>query len=406
MTISGRNPLDSGLVLVTIALLLLGLVFVYSSSYYLCARYFDDSLLLLKKQLLAALIGLGLMSFLAYFDYHRLQQLANLALIASFGLTMLTLMPGLSTGGRWLLLGPLQLQPTELLKLALLVYVASSIVRRGERMVSFSEGVLPHLVILGAAGGLAVAQPDLGMALIYGAIIFFLLFIGRAQVRHLLTCILAGLPMIYLLIRITPYRWSRLVAFLNPLKYGQDKGYQLVQSLTAIGSGGLFGRGLGLGREKLLYLPSAHNDFIAATIAEELGLLGALLLLLLFGFLVYRGFLIVRRAPDQFGFLLGAGFLFTLGLQTALNLGVAAGIFPVTGLTLPFISYGGSSLIVSLAMVGILLNISKQGKEGDFAGLSGWRREWGAPLPRSGDLGGLSPWALRPRGGAPRVYWR
>ena len=401
MRISERNPLDFGLVLVTIALLLLGLVFVYSSSYYLCAKHFDDPLLLLKKQLLAALIGLGLMAFLAYFDYHRLQQLANLMLLASFGLTLLTLMPGLATGGRWLLLGPLQLQPTELLKLALIIYISSSILRRGERMASFSEGVLPHLIILGAAAGLAIAQPDLGMALIYGASISFMLFIGRARLAHLLGCALAGLPLIYLLLRTTPYRWSRIISFLNPLMYGKDMGYQLAQSLWAIGSGGILGRGLGIGREKLLYLPSAHNDFIASTIGEELGLLGGLLLLLLFGFLVYRGFLILRRAPDQFGLLLGAGLLFVIGLQTALNLGVTAGILPVTGLTLPFISYGGSSLIVSLAMVGILLNISKQGKEGDFAGLSSRRREWGAPLPRSGDLGGVSrPWWR----GAPRLY--
>lgn len=405
MRASERNPVDFGLVLATIALLLFGLVFVYSASYYLCAKYFDDPFLLLKKQSLAALIGIGLMAFLAYFDYHRLQQLANLTLLASFALTLLTLMPGLATGGRWLLLGPLQLQPTELLKLALIIYISSSILRRGERMASFSEGVLPHLVVLGVAAGLAIAQPDLGMALIYGAIVSFMLFIGRARLAHLLGCALAGLPLLYLLLRTSPYRWSRIISFLNPLEYGQDKGYQLLQSLTAIGSGGLFGRGLGLGREKLLYLPSAHNDFIVSTIGEELGLLGGLLLLLLFGFLVYRGFLILRRAPDQFGFLLGAGLLFTIGLQTALNLGVAAGILPVTGLTLPFISYGGSSLIVSLAMVGILLNISKQGKEGDFAGLGSWRREWGAPLPRSGDLGGLSRGALRPRGRAPRLYW-
>ncbi|MGQ9477717.1 MAG: putative lipid II flippase FtsW [Candidatus Bipolaricaulia bacterium] len=399
---TGRNPIvDFGLLFATIALLLLGLVLVYSASYYLSAKYFDDPTYLLKKQLIATGVGLMLMLFLSRFDYHHLQELAGLMLLGSLGLALLALVPGVSRGGRWLALGPLQLQPAELLKLTLIIYLASSIIRRGEQLHDFFQGVLPYLIILGLAAGLVILQPDFEMALIYGAIVFFMLFIGGARPAHLLFCLTSGLPLIYLALRASPYRWGRIVSFLDPFKYGQDKGYQLLQSLVAIGSGGLFGRGLGEGRGKLLYLPSAHNDFIASVAGEEMGLLGGLLLLLLFGLFIYRGFLILRRAPDRFGFLLGSGCLFTIGLQAVVHLGVAAGILPVTGLTLPFISYGGSSLIISLGMVGILLNISKQGKGGEFAGLSSGRRERWSPLPRPGDLGGLP----RRRGGTPRIYW-
>ncbi|MFQ6033427.1 MAG: putative lipid II flippase FtsW [Candidatus Bipolaricaulia bacterium] len=401
--VPGRSSPDFGLLFTALALLLFGLVLVYSSSYYLSARYFGDHSYLLKRQLLAALIGLGLMSLLMHLDYHYLRQLDDLLLLGALGLTLMTLIPGLSSGGRWLLLGPLRIQPSELLKLTLIVYLASSILRRRDagRMESFTEGVLPYLALLGIAAGLVLKQPDMGMALIYGAIVFFMLYIGRARIGHLLLSGLAGLPLIYLLLHAS-YRWGRIVSFLNPFKYGEDKSYQLLQSLTALGSGGLLGRGLGLGREKLLYLPSAHNDFIIAVVGEELGLWGGLLLLGVFAFLLYRGLRIVMRAPDRFGYLLGSGLLFTLGLQASLNLGVAAGVLPVTGLTLPLISYGGSSLIVSLAMVGILLNISKQRKEGENAGLGRWRGERWTPLPRPGNLGGLP----RPRGGAPRLHWR
>jgi cell division protein FtsW len=402
---TGRKPIDFGLLFATIALLLLGLVLVYSASYYFSAKYFDDPAYLLKKQLIAAGVGLALMLFLSRFDYHHLEELAGLLLLGSLGLALLALVPGVSRGGRWLALGPLQLQPAELLKLTLTIYLASSITRRGEQLHDFFLGVLPYLIILGLAAGLVLLQPDFEMALIYGAIVLFMLFIGGARPAHLALCLLAGLPLMYLFIRTAPYRWERIISFLDPLKYGQDKGYQLLQSLVAIGSGGPFGRGLGEGREKLLYLPSAHNDFIASVAGEELGLLGSLLLLLLFGLFIYRGFLILRRAPDQFGFLLGAGLLFTIGLQVVVHLGVAAGILPVTGLTLPFISYGGSSLIVSLGMVGILLNISKQGKGGEFADLSSGRWERWSPLPRSGDLRRLPRGSPRRGGGTPRVYW-
>jgi len=396
----GRPSPDFGLLLSVLALLLLGLILVYSSSYYLSAKYFDDHAYLLKRQLLAALIGLALMFSLMHLNYRYLRQLDDLLLLGALGLTLMTLIPGLSLGGRWLLLGGLRLQPSELLKLALIIYLASSILRRGERLTSFSEGVLPYLAVLGIAGGLVLKQPDMGMALIYGAIVFFMLFIGGARLNHLFSCGLAGLPLVYLFLHAS-YRWGRIISFLNPFRYGEDKGYQLLQSLTAIGSGGPLGRGLGLGREKLLYLPSAHNDFIVAVAGEELGLLGGLLLLGLFGFLLYRGLRIIVHAPDRFGHLLGSGLLFTLGLQAGLNLGVAAGVLPVTGLTLPFISYGGSSLIVSLAMVGILLNISKQGKEGENAGLGRWRGERWTSLPRPGDPGGFP----QARSGAPRLHW-
>ena len=402
---SGRQALDHRLLALVIVALLFGLVLVYSSSCALSAKHFGSSTYLLRKQLIAAALGLGVLLLLARLDYHRLQRWDDLLLLLAFGLTLLTAFPGLGRGGRWLRLGPFLFQPSELLKLALIIYTAAAIVRRGPRIRNFTEGVLPHLIVLALAALLVLRQPDFGMALIYGFIVYGLLFLGGARVKHLLGTVLAALPLLYLLLRGSSYRWERIIAFLDPFEHSATGGYQTVQSLIAVGSGGLLGRGLGMGREKLLYLPSAHNDFIFAVIGEELGLLGGLFVLTVFTLFVLYGMRIALSAPDEFGRLLGAGITLTIGLQAALNLGVTVGLLPVTGLTLPFISYGGSSLIVSLGMVGVLLNIARQvegkGKEFESEGLGSWRGERWPSLPRAGDHGGVAlPWR-----GPHRLRW-
>lgn len=400
-----HNGLDFQLIFIVLLLLLLGLVMVYSSSYAFSAKHFGDPAHLLKKQALAAAVGLALMFLLSWLDYRLLRQVDDLLLVLTLGLTFLTAIPGVSAGGRWLPLGPFNVQPSEALKFALIVYLASTIVRRGVRLRDFTEGVLPYLVVLGLAAGSVLLQPDFGMAMLYGLLTFSLLFVGGARLDHLLLVAGAGLPVVFLLLYSSAYRWERIISFLEPFEYSLDESYQLVQSLTAVGSGGLWGRGLGLGREKFFYLPSAHNDFIFAVIGEELGLLGGLLLLVLFSALIWRGLRIALGAPERFGSLLGVGLTLALGLQAGINLGVAVGLLPVTGLTLPFISYGGSSLVISLAMVGLLLSIRRCSSESEAGALSPslplsrprervnasldqrwWERR--APLSRLGDHGG------------------
>jgi cell division protein FtsW len=246
-------------------------------------------------------------------------------------------------------------------KFSLIIYLAATISRKGEKLSSFTEGVLPFVVVLSILGIVMISQPDFGMLLLFGAVSMAMLFLSGARISHLAWLGMGSIPLIYVALRIAPYRLARIVSFLDPYAYDTSSGYQIVQSLVAIGSGGVIGRGLGASRAKLFYLPQAHNDFIFSIVSEELGLIGALALLALFAFFAWRAFQIASHASDRFGYLLAFGIGFTISIQTLINLGVALGILPVTGLTLPFISNGGSSLVVTLAMVGTLLNISKQG---------------------------------------------
>jgi len=343
-----------------ISLTLFGLVMVYSASSPVAYQSYGAADYLFIKQLIAALIGLTLLGLLTRLDYHRLARLDERLLLGALGLTLLTFVPGIALRHQWLHLGPLTLQPTELLKFALIVYLASSLAQRPpQQNAGFGETALPYLIVAGLAGLLALAQSDLGMAAIYGAITLFMLFVGGVRLRYFLTPALAALPLLAGLILSSGYRRDRIVASLHPFKYSQGAGYHLIQSLTALGSGGLLGRGLGAGHQKWLYLPEAYNDFIFAVIGEELGLLGALALIGLFGYLSYKGVQVALRAPDRLGQLLAGGMTFALACQAGINLGVAVGALPITGLTLPLVSYGGSSLIVSLAMCGVLLNVSR-----------------------------------------------
>lgn len=352
---------DRGLIVFTFLLLLYGLVMVYSASSPFSLRYFHNGSYLFFKQLLAAGIGIGLLLLFSHFDYHRWQHLHDILLLGSFILTVITLLPLPSvSNGRWLYLGPFALQPTELLKFSLITYLATTIVRKEEQMKSFTEGVLPFIIVFLALAGAVIKQPDFGMVLIFGSLTAVMLFLGGARIFHLALLGIGSLPFVYLAIKTAPYRLARLLAFLNPQAYSTSSGYQIIQSLTAVGSGGITGRGLGASRAKLFYLPQSYNDFIFSITAEELGLIGAFLLIGFFVAFAWRAFAIARQAPDRLGMLLALGISFTISVQALLNLGVSLGVLPVTGLTLPFISNGGSSLIVTLSMVGVLLNVSKQ----------------------------------------------
>jgi cell division protein FtsW len=352
---------DFPLLFFTTALVLLGLVMVASAALPLSFEHGRPGALFFK-QLTAAVIGFGLLAWLARWDYHRLFLYDGTLLLAALGLTLLTFVPALAPNGLWLKLGEISFQPTELTKLALIIYMAAALVRKGERgdLESFTTGALPLYALLGLLAAIAVLQPDFALVVVYGAIVGFMLLVAGLRFLHLVGPMLAGLPFVLAMLWLAPYRRARLFSYLDPFADPSGSGYHLIQSLIALGSGGLLGRGLGAGREKWLYLPSAYNDFILAVVGEELGLLGAILVVGLLATLCWRGMRIALHAPDRFGFLLAAGITFALSFQAAINLGVAVGALPVTGLTLPLVSYGGSSLIVSLAMIGILLNISRQ----------------------------------------------
>lgn len=395
---------DFPLLLGAVALTLFGLVMVASASAPLSYESYQRPEYLFLKQLIAGIVGFALLVFLMRTDYRKLFASDGILLLAALGLTLLTFVPQLAPDGLWLRLGPISWQPTEFTKLALIVYMAAALVRKSEagELFHFSTGVLPFLALFGFLALIALVQPDFALVVIYGAIVVFLLLLAGARMLHVFTPMLAGLPLVAGLLLLAPYRRARLFTFLNPFADPSGAGYHLLQSLTALGSGGLLGRGLGAGREKWLYLPSAYNDFILAVIGEELGFIGASFVLGLFLFFAWRGFQIAFRAPDRFGFLLASGITFTIAFQAAINFGVAVGALPVTGLTLPFVSYGGSSLIVSLAMIGILLNISKHSlvtlTESEGGAIEHLSRRWGngrTPLSRTGYYRGTSPTVRR-----------
>jgi len=350
---------DRRTILVTSVLILAGLVALYSASAPFSLRHYGSDLSMLIRQAVAAAVGVLGLGILAAVDYRRLAAINDLLLLGALAMTLMTILPLRIADGRWIALGPATFQPTELLKFSLILYLASSLTKKGERVTSFVDGVLPSLIVLGVLAAVVVVQPDLGMVVVLGSVTLAMLFFAGARLRHLGAIALGCVPLVFLAIRIAPYRMARLLSFLDPYAHSTTTGYQTIQSLTAVGSGGLFGRGLGASHAKLFYLPQSHNDFIASILAEELGFVGMIGLLALLGFLVWRAFVIAERATDRLGRLLALGIGFALGFQTLLNLGVVVGLLPVTGLTLPFLSNGGSSLIVTLAMVGVLLSISR-----------------------------------------------
>ncbi|NTV53421.1 MAG: putative lipid II flippase FtsW [Candidatus Firestonebacteria bacterium] len=339
-----------------------GLLMIYSASSILAMRTYGDSYYFIKRQLVWAGLGFGGMWLLARTPYGRFRGWVLPGLIACVMLLLaVLLLPlGKSVGGarRWLALGPLSFQPAEMLKLVLVVYLADALVRKQALMREFSKGVVPHLVVAGGLAGLLLLQPDLGTAVIIVAVTVAMLFIGGARLAHLFGLGLAALPVVFLLIFKVAYRRRRWDAFLDPWQDALGKGFQIVQSFLALGSGGLWGRGLCESQQKLFYLPTPHTDFIYSIVGEELGFAGAFAVLLVFGGLIWKGFSIARNCPDRFGKMLAVGLTMLLGLQAFINIGVTTGLVPTKGTTLPFVSAGGSSLLFSLLAIGILLSIS------------------------------------------------
>ncbi len=359
-----RRPPDVYLFSATVALIGIGIVMIYSSSAIVALEWFGDSAFFLKRQLLWAALGLGAMYVALTVHYPRLRRLTPGLLLVGLLALAVVLVPGVGreAGGarRWLVLGPATFQPAEAAKLILILYLAGYLDNRGAAIGQFHV-LRPPVLVTAAMFLLVAAQPDLGTALLLVGIAGTMLFVGGASLWHLGGVFLAGLPVLAAVTVLEPYRVRRLMAFLDPWRDPRGSGFHIIQSLLALGSGGLLGVGLGASRQKYFYLPERHTDFIFAILGEELGLLGTAAVIGLFAFIAYRGLRIARSAPDRYGAMLAAGITTSIVGQAAANIGVTAGMLPVTGVPLPFISFGGSSLLMTCLGVGILLNISQYG---------------------------------------------
>ncbi len=355
----GVDPLLVGAVLLLTAL---GAVLVYSASAVTAEARVHDQFWYLKRQLAAAAVGVALLVAVVKVGYRRLEPLAGLFLLATLAALGLVMIPGLgrTAGGarRWLDLGPVAFQPAEAAKVALVLWLARSLGRTGEKVRLFSLGFLPHALVTGVLVLAVLAQRDLGTAVMLVLLLFTLLFAAGTRLGTLLGAMLVVAPLAWKLVSGTPYRMQRIAAFLDPWQHREGVGFQIVESLIGIGNGGWLGQGLGEGKGKLFYLPAAHTDFIAAVIAEETGLLGVALMLGLYAVVVWRGLRAAFDAADGFGCFAALGMTTLIAAQALVNLAVVFGLLPTKGLTLPFVSYGGSSLVTLLAAAGVLASVS------------------------------------------------
>lgn len=361
---SARPPLYTMLLGTVLLLNLVGLVMVLSASSVYALADFGSSWLFFKRQLLWTALGLGALATASRIDYRHWRRSLGPLLLVSALLLALVLVPGVgirvSGSTRWLGVGPLRFQPSELAKLTLLLYCADLLTRRAGALDRWRQVVRPVVLVSGFFGALIMLQPDMGTAIVTGLIVVTILFVGGVRLRHLsvlgMAAIIGGTGLAFA----APYRRARLLSFLDPWADPLDGGYQVVQSLIALGSGGWTGVGLGAGRAKWQFLPNAHTDFIFAVVGEELGLLGCVLVLSIFGTFLGLGARIALRAPDQFGCLLAAGVTGWIAGQMLVNLGAVTGILPVTGVPLPFVSFGGSALVFTMGGTGMLLNVARQ----------------------------------------------
>jgi len=351
---------DIFLLSVVLFLVFTGVVMVFSASAIISHEKFETSYLFLIKQLIWTVMGTLLMLALVKVDYNKLQKFSQPLMVFSLGLLVIVLLINSGEIKRWLRLGMVSFQPSEMARLCLILYIADALDRKQSKLQNFKKGLLPILIVTVMFLILIYAEPDLGTAVVLGLVIVAMLFMGGVGLSHLMSLVLLSLPLLYFAIFHVGYRRERILTFLNPWADARRIGYQILQALLALGSGGFFGKGLGASRAKLFFLPEPYTDFIFSIIGEELGFLGASLIVFLFVLIAWRGLRIATRAPNQFGNLLAAGITFLITFQAVLNIGITTACVPTKGITLPFVSYGGSSLVFSLMGVGILLNISRQ----------------------------------------------
>ncbi len=354
---------DLWLLLPAAALVAFGIVAVLNTSYFYAEDQFRDPFYFVHRHLAAVAIGSAALVSLSRVRLEVVQKLAGPVLLGCIALLVLVLMSrgGVEHGGarRWLGVGPFRLQPAEFARGALVAYLADSMARKGERMATVTFGILPHVLAAGVCSALLIAQPDFGSAVLAWAVTLLMLFVGGARLRHLagigaMACAAGSAALVF-----SHYRAARIAAYWELWQHCRDSAFQLCQSLIAFGSGGWLGSGLGTSKQKMFFLPEAHNDFIFAIVGEELGLIGALAVVAAFGWLGVRGFRIALRHPDPFGSLLAFGITANLLLGAAIHMGVVLGLLPTKGLPLPFVSAGGSAMVATLAQIGLLAGLSR-----------------------------------------------
>jgi cell division protein FtsW len=355
------------MVLITAALMILGLIMILSASSVTSFTTYGSSFRYFQKQLIWA--GFGVVAFIAFsrFDYRKLRGVGYVAVIATALMLLAVLIPGvgITSGGssRWLGYGALSFQPSEIAKLALVLFAADVFSRKEERTLKeFLHAMIPVVPVAGFLALLVMLQPDLGTTVLVGFIGIGIMFVAGTPLVYLIPVVGLGSGLATGVALWRPYMRARLLVFMHPWADPLGKGYQTIQSLIAMGSGGWVGVGLGASRQKWAYVPNAHTDFIYAILGEEMGLLGTLVVLGMFAFLTYLGIKVARRAPDRFGMLVASGITIWVALQALINMGAVSGALPVTGVPLPLVSFGGSSLVITLVAMGILTNIATQSR--------------------------------------------
>jgi cell division protein FtsW len=359
-----RHAPDYALLSVVAMLLVLGLIAVYSASYALGYAQFGDANYFIKRQAVFALLGVIAMVITMNFDYHHLRALSPLLMLLALAGLAAVLVPGIGAEAngarRWIALGSLpQLQPSEFAKLAVLIYMSAWLAAKGVAVKDFSLGVFPFVSMVGIVGALIMLEPDLGTAVMVAAITGTLFFVAGARIKHVLALGASGVVMLAVLVLSGGYRMDRILSFTSPNSDPSGVGFHTLQLLIAFGSGGISGLGLGVSRQKFFYVPGSHTDGVLAIVGEELGLIGVVVVLGLFAVLLWRGWRIAQRAGDPFGSLLAVGVLAWIGFQMLINVGGVTHTFPLTGIPLPLLSYGGSALASTLTAIGLLLSVSR-----------------------------------------------
>jgi cell division protein FtsW len=350
-------------------LLVLGLIVVYSASFAVGQLEYDDATYFVARQAIWAVVGVVLLLLLMRTDYRMLRYMSPLLMVVAVLSLMAVLVPGIGLerngAARWLSLGPLPpVQPSEFAKLALIIYISAWLSGRGRNVKSFAMGFVPFVVLVGMVGGLILLEPDLGTAVVIVLTMLTLFFVAGASLTHLFALLMIGSVTTGLLILAGDYRTDRVFAFVSPQDEPGGRGFHILQLLIALGSGGINGLGLGASRQKFFYVPGAHTDGVFAIIGEELGFIGAVAVIILFGALVFRGLRTMLHARDDFGALLAVGITTWIAYQALINMGGITRAIPLTGIPLPFLSYGGSALAALLAGVGVLLSVSRYGTGG------------------------------------------
>ena len=356
-----RTPIDYALFGAAVALLVIGVVMVYSASAIYAEKNFDHPLYFFQRQLIWAVVSIFAMGAMSRLNYNRLREWV----MPIFAVTCLTLLaalffPAVAGAKRWIRLGPLGLQPAEFAKLTSILFLAAYLDKKHSKLGNFISGIAVPLGVVGVLFVLIGHEPDLGTPSLMFSVAVLMLFVAGARARSLFGALALAAPIVAVELWRKPYRRARLLSFLHPFENIKGAGYQLTQSILAVGSGGWLGKGFGASKLKLLYLPTPHTDFIFPVICEELGLIGAAVVLALYTTILIRGIRIARAAPNLFGTLLASGISFSLVLQAFFNIAMSIGLLPTKGIPLPFISYGGSSLLSTMLGVGVLLNISRQ----------------------------------------------